>query len=366
MKTYDYVLVGSGLFAGVWAYMARKRGKTCLVVEKRDHLGGNIYCEDVEGIHVHKYGAHIFHTSDRRVWEFVSSLAEFNRYTNSPVANYRGEMYNLPFNMNTFSKMWGISTPGQAKAIIDGQRGGVNGEPSNLEEQAISLVGRDIYEKLVKGYTEKQWGRDCRELPAFIIKRLPVRYTYDNNYFNDRYQGIPIGGYNMIIDKLFAGCDAELGTDYLENREKYDAMGSTVVYTGTIDSYYDYRFGRLEYRSLRFETEVLDTDNYQGVAVVNYTDRETPYTRVIEHKHFEFGTQPKTVITREYPAAWREGMEPYYPVNDARNQELYEKYAALAAREKNVIFGGRLAEYQYYDMDKVIGSAMKRAEEHGL
>ncbi len=366
MKTYDYVLVGSGLFAGVWAYMARKRGKTCLVVEKRDHLGGNIYCEDVEGIHVHKYGAHIFHTSDRRVWEFVSSLAEFNRYTNSPVANYRGEMYNLPFNMNTFSKMWGISTPGQAKAIIDGQRGGVTGEPSNLEEQAISLVGRDIYEKLVKGYTEKQWGRDCRELPAFIIKRLPVRYTYDNNYFNDRYQGIPIGGYNVIIDKLFAGCDAELGTDYLENRGKYDAMGSTVVYTGTIDSYYDYRFGRLEYRSLRFETEVLDTDNYQGVAVVNYTDRETPYTRIIEHKHFEFGTQPKTVITREYPAAWREGMEPYYPVNDARNQELYEKYAALAAREKNVIFGGRLAEYQYYDMDKVIGSAMKRAEEHGL
>ena len=363
MKKYDYVIVGAGLFGGVWAYMARKAGKTCLVVEKRNHLGGNIYCEDVEGIHVHKYGAHIFHTSNRRVWDFVNSLAEFNRYTNSPVANYKGEMYNMPFNMNTFSKMWGISTPQQARAIIDEQKGSVAGEPRNLEEQAISLVGRDIYEKLVKGYTEKQWGRDCRELPAFIIKRLPVRYTYDNNYFNDLYQGIPIGGYNVIVEKLFEGCDVELGADYLENREKYDALGGTVVYTGTIDSYYGYRYGKLEYRSLRFESEVLDTDNYQGVAVVNYTDRETPYTRVIEHKHFEFGTQPKTVITREYPAAWQEGMEPYYPVNDARNQELYAKYAKLAEEEKNVVFGGRLAEYKYYDMDKVIESALNRAAE---
>ncbi len=363
MKKYDYVIVGAGLFAGVWAYMARQAGKTCMVVEKRNHLGGNIYCEDVEGIHVHKYGAHIFHTSNRQVWDFVNSLAEFNRYTNSPVANYKGEMYNMPFNMNTFSKMWGISTPQQARAIIDEQKGSVTGEPRNLEEQAISLVGRDIYEKLVKGYTEKQWGRDCKDLPAFIIKRLPVRYTYDNNYFNDLYQGIPIGGYNVIVEKLFEGCDVELGADYLENREKYDALGEAVVYTGTIDSYYGYRCGKLEYRSLRFESELLDTDNYQGVAVVNYTDRETPYTRVIEHKHFEFGTQPKTVITREYPAAWQEGMEPYYPVNDAKNQEIYAKYAKLAAEEKNVIFGGRLAEYKYYDMDKVIESAMKRASE---
>ncbi len=366
MKKYDYVIVGAGLFAGVWAYMARRAGKTCLVVEKRNHLGGNIYCEDVEGIHVHKYGAHIFHTSNRKVWDFVGSLAEFNRYTNSPVANYKGEMYNLPFNMNTFSKMWGISTPQQARAIIDEQKGSITGEPRNLEEQAIRLVGRDIYEKLVKGYTEKQWGRDCKELPAFIIKRLPVRYTYDNNYFNDRYQGIPIGGYNVIVDRLFEGCDVELGVDYLKDREKYDMLGEMVVYTGTIDSYYDYRYGKLEYRSLRFESELLDTDNYQGVAVVNYTDRETPYTRVIEHKHFEFGTQPKTVITREYPAAWQEGMEPYYPVNDEKNQGLYAKYAELAEAEKNVIFGGRLAEYKYYDMDKVIESAMKRAEEYGL
>lgn len=366
MKKYDYVLVGSGLFAGVWAYHARKAGKTCLVVEKRDHIGGNIYCEDVEGIHVHKYGAHIFHTSNREVWDFVNSLAEFNRYTNSPVANYKGEMYNMPFNMNTFSKMWGISTPQEAKAIIDSQKASVTGEPQNLEEQAISLVGTDIYQKLVKGYTEKQWGRDCKELPAFIIKRLPVRYTYDNNYFNDLYQGIPIGGYNVIVEKLFEGCDIETGADYLENREKYDALGENVVYTGTIDSFYGYQFGKLEYRSLKFETELLDSDNYQGVAVVNYTDRETPFTRIIEHKHFEFGIQPKTVITREYPADWQEGMEPYYPVNDARNQELYGKYAKLAETETNVIFGGRLAEYKYYDMDKVIESALKRVKEAGL
>ncbi len=366
MKKYDYVLVGSGLFAGVWAYHARKAGKTCLVVEKRDHIGGNIYCEDVEDIHVHKYGAHIFHTSNREVWAFVNSLAEFNRYTNSPVANYKGEMYNMPFNMNTFSKMWGISTPQEARAIIDSQKASITGEPQNLEEQAISLVGTDIYKKLVKGYTEKQWGRDCKELPAFIIKRLPVRYTYDNNYFNDLYQGIPIGGYNVIVEKLFEGCDVETGVDYLENREKYDALGDTVVYTGTIDSYYDYQFGKLEYRSLRFETELLDTDNYQGVAVVNFTDRETPFTRIIEHKHFEFGTQPKTVITREYPTDWQEGMEPYYPVNNERNQELYARYAALAQQETNVVFGGRLAEYKYYDMDKVIESALKRVKEAGL
>lgn len=366
MKQYDYVIVGSGLFAGVWAYLANKQGKKCLVIEKRDHLGGNIYCEDVEGIHVHKYGAHIFHTSNREVWDFVNSLAEFNRYTNSPVANYKGEMYNMPFNMNTFSKMWGISTPQEAKDIIASQRSSITGEPKNLEEQAISLVGVDIYQKLVKGYTEKQWGRDCKELPAFIIKRLPVRYTYDNNYFNDLYQGIPIGGYNVIIDKLFEGCDVETGVDYLENREKYDALGDCIVYTGTIDSYYGYQYGKLEYRSLRFESQVLDTDNYQGVAVVNYTDRETPYTRVIEHKHFEFGTQPKTVITREYPADWEEGMEPYYPVNDEKNQDLYSRYAKLAEKEERVIFGGRLAEYKYYDMDKVILSALERAKKAGL
>ena len=363
MKKYDYVLVGSGLYAGVWAYEAKKRGKTCLVVEKRDHIGGNVYCEDVEGIHVHRYGAHIFHTSDRQVWDYVNGLAEFNRYTNSPVANYKGEMYNMPFNMNTFSKMWGISTPAEAKAIIEEQKKTVTGEPKNLEEQAISLVGTDIYQKLVKGYTEKQWGRDCKDLPAFIIRRLPVRFTYDNNYFNDLYQGIPIGGYNVIINKLFEGCDIETGVDYLEHKEHYDALGDNVVYTGTIDAYYQYQFGKLEYRSLRFESEVLDEENHQGVAVVNYTDRETPYTRVIEHKHFEFGTQPKTVITREYPADWKEGMEAYYPVNDEKNQALYQQYAALAEKEAHVIFGGRLAEYKYYDMDKVIASALKRTKE---
>lgn len=362
MKRYDYILAGSGLFAGVFAYMAGKKGKSCLVVEKRDHLGGNIYCEDIEGIHVHKYGAHIFHTSNRTVWDFVNELAEFNRYTNCPVANYRGEMYNMPFNMNTFSKMWNISAPWEAKEIIDRQRAGITGTPKNLEEQAISLVGTDIYEKLVKGYTEKQWGRDCRELPSFIIKRLPVRYTYDNNYFNDCYQGIPVGGYNVIIDKLFAQCDIQLETDFLEHRQEYEASGAQIIYTGTIDSFYDYRFGRLEYRSLKFETEILDTDNYQGVAVVNYTDREVAYTRIIEHKHFEFGTQPNTVITREYPKNWEPGLEPYYPVNDEKNQALYRKYAKLAADEPNVIFGGRLAEYKYYDMDKVIESALKTAE----
>lgn len=362
-KKYDYLLVGSGLFSAVFACMARRHNKSCLVLEKRNHIGGNIYCEEMEGIRVHKYGAHIFHTSDREVWEFVNQFTEFNRYTNSPVANYKGEMYNMPFNMNTFSKMWNISTPAQARAIIEEQRAVIAGEPKNLEEQAISLVGRDIYEKLVKGYTEKQWGRDCKDLPAFIIKRLPVRYTYDNNYFNDLYQGIPIGGYNVIIDKLFEGCHIKTGVDYLENKEHYDSLADQVVYTGTIDAYFGYVYGKLEYRSLRFENEVLDEENHQGVAVVNYTDRETPYTRIIEHKHFEFGTQPKTVITREYPVTWQEGMEPYYPVNDEKNQALYQKYAQLAEGEKQVIFGGRLGEYKYYDMDKVIESAMKKAEE---
>ena len=359
MKHYDYVLVGSGLFAGVFAWYAKAAGKSCLVIEKRSHTGGNIYCEDVEGIHVHKYGAHIFHTSNKKVWDFVNGLAEFNRYTNSPIANYKGEIYNMPFNMNTFSKMWGISTPDEARAMIEKQRGQITHEPENLEEQAISLVGVDIYEKLVKGYTQKQWGRSCKELPAFIIKRLPVRYTYDNNYFNDLYQGIPMGGYNVIIDQLFEGCDVITDTDFNEDREKYMAMGDKVLYTGTLDSFYDYRFGHLEYRSLAFESQVLDTDNYQGVAVVNYTDSETPYTRIIEHKHFEYGTQPKTVITREYPKNWEPGMEPYYPVNDDRNQDIFAKYNALAAKEEKVIFGGRLAEYKYYDMDKVIESAMR-------
>lgn len=363
MKKYDYILVGSGLYSGVFAWFAKQKGKKCLVLEKRDHIGGNVYCENTEGIHVHKYGAHIFHTSNKEVWQFVNSLAEFNRYTNSPVANYKGEMYNMPFNMNTFSKMWNISTPAEAKKIIEEQKKEITGEPKNLEEQAISLVGREIYEKLVKGYTEKQWGRDCTALPAFIIKRLPVRYTYDNNYFNDLYQGIPIGGYNVIIDRLFEGCDIETGVDYLEKKEYYDGLGEKIVYTGTIDAYYKYQFGKLEYRSLRFESEVLDEENHQGVAVVNYTDRETPYTRIIEHKHFEFGTQPKTVITREYPVTWQEGMEPYYPVNDEKNQALYQKYAKLAEKEGHVIFGGRLGEYKYYDMDKVIASAMACAKE---
>nr|WP_024837315.1 UDP-galactopyranose mutase [Clostridium sp. 12(A)] len=362
MKKYDYVLVGGGLFNGVFAYLAGQKGKSCLVVEKRDHMGGNIYCEDNEGIHVHRYGAHIFHTSNKKVWQFVNNFAEFNRYTNSPVANYKGEMYNMPFNMNTFSKMWNISTPAEAKAKIEEQKRTISGDPKNLEEQAISLVGTDIYEKLVKGYTEKQWGRDCKELPSFIIKRLPVRFTYDNNYFNDLYQGIPIGGYNVIIDKLFEGCDIELGKDYLENKAYYDNLGGKIIYTGPIDAYYGYEYGKLEYRSLKFENEVIDTDNYQGVAVVNYTDKETPYTRVIEHKHFEFGTQKKTVITKEYSVTWSEGMEPYYPVNNEVNQELYLKYAALSKKEENILFGGRLGEYKYYDMDKVIESAIKTAE----
>lgn len=360
---YDYLLVGSGLYSGVMAYNLMKKGKKCLVIEKRDHRGGNIYCEKVEGINVHKYGAHIFHTSNKKVWTFVNELVDFNRYTNCPVANYKGEMYNLPFNMNTFSKLWNISTPAQAKAIIEEQKKGITGEPSNLEEQAISLVGRDIYEKLIKGYTEKQWGRDCTQLPSFIIRRLPVRYTYDNNYFNDLYQGIPIGGYNVLIDRLFEGCEIRLNTDYLKDRDVFDKMAEKVIYTGPIDEFFDYEFGKLEYRSVRFETETLDTDNYQGNAVINYTEREIPYTRIIEHKHFEFGTGSKTVISKEYSEDWKPGMEPYYPVNDEKNQSLYEQYRERSKKEDKVIFGGRLGEYKYYDMDKVIESAMNMLEQ---
>lgn len=356
---YDYLIVGSGLFGAVFAHEAKKRGLKCLVLEKRDHVGGNVYCENIEGITVHKYGAHIFHTSNKRVWQYVNDLAEFNRYTNSPIANYKGEIYNMPFNMNTFNKMWGVRTPEEAKEIIAQQRQAIQSEPRNLEEQAISLVGTDIYQKLVKGYTEKQWGRDCKELPSFIIRRLPVRFTYDNNYFNDSYQGIPIGGYNVLIEKLLEGVEVRSGTDFLENREYYMSMAKKTLYTGPIDAYYGFRLGKLEYRTVRFETEILDMENYQGVAVVNYTDRETPYTRVIEHKHFEFGTQPKTVISREYSTDWKEGMEPYYPVNNAANQSLYRDYKKLADAEENVLFGGRLAEYKYYDMDKVIEAALQ-------
>ena len=358
MKKYDYILVGGGLFSAVFAYHAKKAGKKCLVIEKRNHLGGNIYCENIENINVHKYGAHIFHTSDERVWGFVNSICEFNDFINSPIANYKGELYNLPFNMNTFSQMWGITTADEARAIIEEQQKEIKGEPQNLEQQAISLVGRDIYEKLIKGYTEKQWGRDCKDLPAFIIKRLPVRYTYDNNYFNDLYQGIPIGGYNVLINRLFDGCDVMLNTDYNTDREKYNQMGEKVLYTGTLDSLYNYKFGKLDYRSLRFETEVLNKADYQGVAVVNYTEREVPYTRIIEHKHFENSVSDKTVITREYPADWQSGMEQYYPVNDDKNNALFLEYKAEAEKESNMIFGGRLAEYKYYDMDKVIASAL--------
>jgi len=364
MNKYDYLIVGSGLFGCVFAHEATKKGKKCLVIDKRDHVGGNIYCENIEGITVHKYGAHIFHTNIKRVWDYVNQLVEFNRYTNSPIANYRGEIYNMPFNMNTFSKMWGVVTPEEAKKKIEEQRAEAVAEPQNLEEQAISLIGKDIYTKLIKGYTEKQWGRPCNELPPFIIKRLPVRFTYDNNYFNDPYQGIPIGGYNKIIEKLLEGCDIRTGVDFNENRQELSALAERIVYTGTIDSYFDFCEGKLEYRTLRFENEVLDCENYQGVAVVNYTDSTPAYTRIIEHKHFEFGTQEKTVITKEYPAEFKEGMEPYYPVNNQRNQELFEKYQLLAEKEENVIFGGRLAEYKYYDMDKVIESALIAAEKH--
>ena len=360
---YDFLIVGSGLFGAVFAHEAMKRGKTCLVLEKREHVGGNIYCENIEGVTVHRYGAHIFHTDNKDVWDYVNTLATFNRYTNSPIANYHGEIYNMPFNMNTFNKMWGVRTPDEAKAKIEEQRSVIQGEPKNLEEQAISLVGTDIYQKLVCGYTEKQWGRSCKELPAFIIKRLPVRFTYDNNYFNDRYQGIPEGGYNQIIEKLLDGAEVRLNTDFLVERDRWMAMADRIVYTGMLDAYFSFCYGKLEYRSLRFENELLDQENYQGVAVVNYTDAETPFTRIIEHKHFEYGTQSKTVITREYPTTWKEGMEPYYPVNDEKNGELYQKYAALAEKEERVLFGGRLGQYCYYDMDKVIAAALRMVHE---
>ena len=356
---YDYLIVGSGLFGSVFAHEMHKKGKSCLVLERRPHVGGNIYCENKDGINIHTYGAHIFHTSNKKVWDYVNQFVEFNNYVNSPVANYKGELYNLPFNMNTFTKMWGVVTPKEAAEKIAQQRAeaGIT-DPKNLEEQAISLIGTDIYTKLIKGYTEKQWGRSCTELPAFIIKRLPVRYTFDNNYFNDRYQGIPVGGYNKLIEGLLAGIEVRTGVDYLKCRDEYKNIAKKIVYTGPIDEYFGYKLGTLEYRGLRFETERLEEENHQGVAVMNYTDRETPWTRIIEHKHFEFGTQPVTYVTKEYPADWQPGEEAYYPVNNARNQSLYEQYAALAQNEQNVIFGGRLAEYKYYDMDDVVESAL--------
>lgn len=363
MKKYDYLIVGSGLFGSIFAHEATKRGKTCLVIERRSHLGGNIYCENRDGINIHRYGGHIFHTSDKKIWNYINQFAEFNNYINSPIANYKGELYNLPFNMNTFHQMWGVITPAEAAAKIEEQRreAGIT-EPKNLEEQAISLIGTDIYEKLIKGYTEKQWGRPCTELPAFIIKRLPVRYIYDNNYFNDWYQGIPVGGYNVIINNLLKGIEVRLNTDFLKERDLYRNIARRIVYTGPIDAYFNYILGTLEYRGLRFEFEKHNMENYQGVAAVNYTDRETPYTRIIEHKHFEFGKQPVTWITKEYPATWHLGDEPYYPVNNKRNQELYQKYADYAKNESDVIFGGRLGEYKYYDMDKVVASALRLVE----
>lgn len=369
---FDYLIVGAGLFGSTFAHFAHKQGKRCLVIDKRSHLGGNIYCEEKEGIHVHKYGAHIFHTSNKEVWNFVNSIVEFNHYTNSPVANFKGKLYNLPFNMNTFYQMWGVTTPEEAKIKIEEQKvvaitrmraEGVE-EPRNLEEQALILIGKDIYERLIKGYTEKQWGRKCTELPAFIIKRLPVRFVFDNNYFNDTYQGIPIGGYNKLIDGLLDGVETRTNVDFFADRTYWESMADTMIFTGKIDEYYDYRFGKLEYRTVRFEEEVHDYANYQGNAVVNYTDCEIPYTRVIEHKHFEmFGADvercPKTVISKEYSTEWEEGMEPYYPVNDERNTLLAEKYRQLAEAEKHVVFGGRLAEYKYYDMGPIVEKVMK-------
>ena len=357
---YDYLIVGSGLYGTVFAYEMKKRGKKCLVIDKRNHIGGNIYCEKIDDINVHKYGAHIFHTSNKKVWEYINQFAEFNNYINSPIARYKDELYNLPFNMNTFSKMWGIVTPQEAKDIIQLQIADLNiTEPKNLEEQALSLVGRDVYEKLIKGYTEKQWGRDCKDLPAFIIKRLPLRFTYDNNYFNDDYQGIPVEGYTKMIERMLDGVEVKLEEDFLKNREAFMEQADKIVYTGMIDEYYNYCYGELEYRSLNFETEVLEgVENYQGNAVVNYTEYEVPYTRIIEHKHFTYGTQPDTVITREYPKTWSKGDEPYYPMNDEKNLKLYEKYADLAAKEGNVIFGGRLGMYKYYDMDDTIEAAL--------
>ena len=372
IRHFDFLIVGSGLFGATFAHLAHKDGKRCLVIDKRPQLGGNVYCEEVEGINVHKYGAHIFHTDDKDIWDFVNGIVPFNRYTNSPVANYKGQLYNLPFNMNTFYQMWGVTTPEQAREKIEGQKAdalarmreaGVT-EPRNLEEQALLLVGRDIYEKLVKGYTEKQWGRPCTELPAFIIKRLPVRFVFDNNYFNDAFQGIPIGGYNKLIDGLLNGVECKTGTDFFENRSYWESVAEKIVYTGPIDEYFGYRYGQLEWRTVRFEQETLETPNYQGNAVINYTEREIPYTRIIEHKHFESSgpavqSNPHTVISREYSTEWKLGMEPFYTVNDERNSQLYVKYKALADKEKNVIFGGRLAEYKYYDMAPVMKRAME-------
>ena len=360
---YDYLIVGSGLFGATFAYEAVRRGHSCLVVEKRPHIGGNIYTEEIEGIQVHTYGAHIFHTSDKTVWDFINRFAVFNGFINSPIAVYRDEVYNLPFNMNTFSRMWNIRTPQEAKEKIAEQIAGLSiKEPRNLEEQALSLAGKDIYEKLIKGYTEKQWGRPCTELPAFIIRRLPFRFTYDNNYFNDRYQGIPEGGYTAIVEKMLEGCTVLTDTDYFRFRERHPDIAGKTVFTGMIDAYFGYSLGALQYRSLRFETEILDCSNYQGNAVVNYTDRGVPYTRIIEHKHFAAGSQEKTVISREYPEEWHPGMEPYYPVNNEENNALYARYKEMAGREQNVIFGGRLGQYTYYDMDKVIAAALKTAE----
>ena len=362
MKQYDYLIVGSGLYGAVFAQQAVAKGKKVLVIDKRPNIAGNVYTEDMEKIHVHKYGAHIFHTNNKEVWNYITKFAEFNRFTNSPVANYKGELYSLPFNMYTFNKMWGVVTPEEAKAKIEEQRKEITKEPENLEEQAISLVGRDIYEKLIKGYTEKQWGRDCRELPAFIIKRLPVRLTFDNNYFNALYQGIPVGGYTKMVENLLDGIEVRLNTEYLENKEALDALAEKVIYTGPIDAYFGYELGTLEYRSVRFETELLDQENYQGNAVINYCEREIPYTRVIEHKHFEFGKQPHTVITREYPSVFTPGDEPYYPVNDERNMRLYEKYKELAIHTPGVLFGGRLAQYAYFDMDDTVAAALVLAQ----
>ena len=365
---YDYLVVGAGLYGAVFAHEAKQKGKRVLVIDKRPHIAGNVYSQKVEGIHVHQYGAHIFHTNNAKVWNYVNLFAEFNRFTNSPVANYKGELYSLPFNMYTFNKIWGVTTPEEAAQKIEEQRREVVGEPKNLEEQAISLVGRDIYEKLIKGYTEKQWGRDCKELPAFIIKRLPVRLTFDNNYFNALYQGIPIGGYTKMVEHMLDGIEVRLNEDYLDKKAEYDAMAEKIVYTGAIDAYFDYRLGNLEYRSVRFENEILDIPNYQGNAAVNYTDRETPWTRIIEHKWFEFGKDdngndlPKTVISKEYSSEWKPGDEPYYPVNDEKNGALYKAYKELADRESNVIFGGRLGEYKYYDMDAVIAAALDMCE----
>ena len=360
---YDYLVVGSGLYGAIFAHEANKRGKKVLVIDKRPNIAGNIYTEEVEGINVHKYGAHIFHTNNKEVWQYITQFAEFNRFTNSPVANYKGELYSLPFNMYTFNKMWGVVTPEEAAAKIEEQRQEIKGEPKNLEEQAISLVGRDIYEKLIKGYTEKQWGRPCTELPSFIIKRLPVRLTFDNNYFNALYQGIPMGGYTKMVENMLEGIEVRLNTDYLENKEELDSLADKVVYTGPIDAYFNYKLGTLEYRSVRFETEVLDKPNFQGNAAVNYTDAETPWTRIIEHKWFEFGTQPKTVISREYSSEWKLGDEPYYPVNDEKNGALYAEYKKLGEVETKVIFGGRLGEYKYYDMDAVIAAALDKVKE---